>query len=539
MPLLYGETRGLSIPVPDKLWIRVAGACVGQTGYNKTMRHFLPMRYCIPNADDESEAPHNYDYALDLDKMEPGLTRGEYAAAIVSNMCKKRSVKQYGQKMAVLPELSWTTLVAHVQAYGRANAWKEDDAEKSVETMLTMEPRFGMEHWRVDLVEWPFPGDRCFLAWSNAVINGHMLRKVKTSMQRREEPTNGNTCTQLGRWFAQRPDLLSLAPPLIKVLVERVQKLDTMGPNALDTGLLNGNAYAAHTYRNRLLSDTLGHPENTAWDEQAFRFFVMGFAWELRAQGNPTIFERVYLSVNGSQSYKSPAQLSLCMADDSWVSQKLNDAVEVSKLSLVTLAEKSKDCGLDAFYPSNLMFMDKRAQFKTVVLAAGRRPEWAQAMYKLTLVESLRAHFGPSSGYDQLSQERLEESSSLLAAMEKDDRNALFVEMALSISIIAKALARDYKSVDPWGSYAETMFDAWAMPRQEEEVEGKTAMAVFTAWLQLWDHPHQKDIDVLSMIAGDVPTIGHWLEEKFRNSQGNEMEEEALPMDLFDLPTGL
>lgn len=536
MPPLYGGTKGLSIPAADKLWIRLAGARAGQTGYNTIMRHFLPMRYCIPNADDESEALHRYDYALDLDKMAPGLTRGEYAAAIVSNMCKKRSVKQYGQKMAVLPELSWTTLVAHVQAYGRANAWKDDDAEKSVETMLTMEPLFGMEHWEVDLVEWPFPGDRCFLAWSNAVINGHMLRKVKTSMQRREEPTNGNTCTQLGRWFAQRPDLLDLAQPLIKVLVERVQKMETTSGQALNTRLLHSNLLAEYPYGNRLLSDTWKRPKDTMWDEQAFRFFVMGFAWELRKQGNPTIFERVDQSVNGSRSYKSPAQLALCMEDAPWVCQKLNDAVDVSKSGLVKLANTSTDYGLDEFYPSNLMFLDKRAQFKSVEFLASRRPDWSQAVYKLILAESLRAHFGPRSGYNQLSQERLQESSSLLASMVKSDRDALFVEMAMSMSIIAQASSQVQERANPWGSYAETMFDAWAMPRQEEEVEGQTAMAVFTAWLQLWDHPHQKDIDVLSVIAGDMATIGHWLEEAVRRSQSNAAEQEALPLDIFDFP---
>ena len=508
-----------------------------QTRYTTTiMRHFIPMRYVIPNTD-EDEVSHNHDYALDLDKMAPGLTRGEYAAAIVSNMRKRRSIKQYGQKINVTPELSWTTLVAHVQAYGGANAWKEDDAEFSVETMLMMEPRFGTEHWKVDLVEWPFPGDRGFLAWSNAVVNGHMLRKVKTETQRREEPTDGNTCTQLGRWFAQRPELLDMAQPIIRVLVGRVQHLNTIG-QTLNTRLLNSTTHDDNIYGNRLLSGTFERPKNTLWDEQAFRSLVMGFAWELRAQGNPTIFERVDFSINGDQHYKSPAQLALCMADDAWVGKMLNDAIDVSKLDLVKLAQMPRDCGLNAFYPKNLLFLDMRTQFKTVALAASRLPEWALAVYKLTLVESLRAHFGQNSGYNQASQERLNESSSLLAAMGANGRDALFVEMAMSISIIARTSSRDHERADPWGSYADFMFDAWAMLRQEEDVEGQTSMTVFSAWLQLWKHPHQKDINVLSMIAGDVTTIGNWLEEAVRKSQGHDVVEEALPMDLFDLPMG-
>ena len=528
------------------------GAKRGQTGYTIEMRYFLPM---VRPSSEEYDSRTDYDTNLDLSKMPAGLSVGEYAFSIMRNMATSRSATQYGQKSDLLPHLKWSVLTEHVQAYGLANGWGEDGPERAVEAMLEKgAPLFG--YWDADLVEWPFSGDRCLLAWTDAVVETQMLRKTKTETQREQPETEGDTCTQLGRWFAQRPELLDQAPEAVARLVQYVQTIDSMHDYAFDS--FCGKHASCHVMkcdgiRGRMdntpifrveLARTLTRPKDTQWVEQGFRSFVLGFAWELRAQGNTTIFDKIQRVLNRAHQWLSPAQLKLCMGDELWVASVMDNGVKEATPSLVELAKRNGNHGFEAFYPNKVGYYDQREQYKLVAEKAQTNSTWSHAMYKLMLASTLREHF--SAGYTGTHQsfERLLAATPLLGVMDQDARSALFEEMTQSISAVAKAAYRkDYKTENPWGMYIDAFYDAWSMQRHEDENEGSTSLGFFMEWLTAWQHPYQADLQMYSVISGDCESVGNWLTETVaqkmvarEHGSNSQNDPQILLHELLDFP---
>lgn len=537
-------------------------------GYTIEMRYFLPM---VRPSSEEYDGHTDYDTSLDLSKMPAGLSVGEYAFSITRNMQTKRSCTQYGNKSDMLPHLKWSVLIEHVQAYGLANGWSDDGAERAVEVMLEKGAALH-DFWDADLVEWPFPGDRCLLAWADAVVNTQMLRKTKTETQRktktetqREQPeTDGDTCTQLGRWFAQRPELLDQAPEAAARLVHYVQTIDSMSDHAFEFfSSKHGSSHVMHSdgIRGRLnnkpvlhreLQRTFPKPKHTDWVEQAFRSFALGFAWELRAQGNATVFEKVERVLNSAHQWMSPAQLALCMEDERWVAGVMDNAALQSKPSIVELARKNSNHGFEAFYPMKMSWGTKRTQAVVLAKLASANPEWALGMYRLILASSLREHFGNSYEHVNESFEQVQESKPMLEALLPQVRDALFEEFVLSVTTIAKNKIEyyrhnpnyeDYKTKDPWGQYADSFFNAWALHQEDEAVEASTTLGVFMEWLNTWQHPYEADLHMLGVIAGDITSVGNWLSETVaRNIEARtgvlnaQNDPQIVLHDLFDFP---
>lgn len=512
---------------------------------------------------EEYDGHTDYDTSLDLSKMPAGLSVGEYAFSIVRNMETKRSATQYGDKSDILPHLKWSVLIEHVQAYGLANGWSDDGPERAVEAMLEKGASL-QDVWDADLVEWPFPGDRCLLAWADAVVNTQMLRKTKTETQREQPATDGDTCTQLGRWFAQRPELLDQAPEMVARLVHYVQTIDSMSDYAFDAfSSKHGSVHVMHSdgIRGRLshkpvlhreLQRTFPKPKHTEWVEQAFRSFALGFAWELRAQGNATVFEKVERVLNSAHQWMSPAQLALCMEDERWVAGVMDNAVVQSKLSIVELARKNTDYGFEAFYPMKMAWGTKRTQASVLAKLASANSEWALGMYKLILASSLREHFGNSYGHVNESFGQVQKSGPMLDALSPQARDALFEEFVLSVTTIAKNKIEyyrhhpnyeDYKTKDPWGQYADSFFNAWALHQEDEAVEASTTLGIFMEWLNTWQHPYQADLHMLGVIAGDITSVGNWLSETVARSieartgvLNSQNDPQIVLQDLFDFP---
>lgn len=516
---------------PDSFDAHPLGYCpeVRQNGYTITMRYFLPMiRPSLGDAEDQ----YHYDIHLDLEKMPKGLTAGEYAFAVVRSMSIRRSVEQYNQKTDIYPELKWTTLTEHLQTYGKANGWNVDDPELAVEAMLERGADI-QNFWDADLVEWPFSGDRCFLAWCEKVVDNQMRRHTKTKNQREQPEANGSACSQLGRWVFQRPELMASLPDVLQRLAKYVETVDSMSSHAFETFTqkhhsnevmhcegISVRAAKVNPVFQRALSKVLRESRDMDWSEQAFRSFALGFAWAMRASGNPTIFDKVSKTLNRAHQWMSPAQLSLCMNDQSWVAEKMNGAVEEASPSVVELAGKLQDHGMQVFYPTKLGWQEQKDQHKKVTEIAQGNPQWAYAMYKLSLASTLREHFGNQYGHTQQSFERIQEAEPLLRAMVPGQRDALFEEMTQAISAVAKTnRLSNYKTENPWGMYADAFFDAWAMQHHEEEVEARTALGIFMEWLQSWNHPYEQDLKMLGAIAGDAASVGNWLAETVANVQ--------------------
>ena len=521
------------------------------------MRYFLPMvQPTAPKGDDR----YDYDVHLDLDKMPVGLTPGEYAFCIVRNMQKFRSVVQYSQKTDVRPQLAWSALIGHAKSYGAVNRWTESSPETVVEAILDKGASLDDGYWKMDLVEWPLTSDRCFLAWCDKVIDTQMQRRTKSKEQREQPETDGSICTQLGRWLAQRPDLLELAPNVIGRLVQYVETVDSMADYAFNTflakhhsgqvmhceGLRGRHLRSVNTAPifQRSLSQILKTSRSVDWSDQALRSFAIGFAWELRAQGNTTIFDKITQSLNRTHLWISPAQLELCMKDDAWVRTGMEHAAEKAQFPLVDLAKKDKNYGLDMFYPFKLNWYKQREQGHGVAQRAMTNPAWAQAVYKLTLASSLREHFSMSYGNVQQSFECLQAATPLLAAMDHETRNALFEEMTQSVEAIARISNQtNYKTQDPWGLYADAYFDAWTTQNHEDAIEGKNALSMFVDWLSAWRHPYQEDVKMLAVIAGDCASVGTWLAETVakaqatRNGAHNPQDDSQILLhELLDLP---
>lgn len=334
------------------------------------MRYFLPMVRPSTGIEDH---PYYYDISLDLAKMPVGLTPGEYASSIVHNMSTPRKVEQYNHTDNVGPRLSWSVLVEHVQTYGQTNGWREDGAEKAIEAILHKGARIdGM--WEADLVEWPFAGDRCFLAWCDTVIAQAMLRKREgnTKYSNAADPKS-NTCTQLGRWLVQRPHLMPLVPEVIVRLAQYVETIDSMPDSAFEAFVGTHHSLAVmhceglHKRRmdkrpqlRRQLIQILPKPKMHEWVENGWRSFCLGMAWEMRARGNGTIFGRITRTLNRTHSSTNGAQLALCMSDASWVQETMQATMREADMPFVEMNKKEKDYGLHPFSPDTLDHQEKK-----------------------------------------------------------------------------------------------------------------------------------------------------------------------------------
>lgn len=483
-----------------------------------------------PNVEDEADEHYYYNTGLDLSKMPKGLAAGEYARSILDNMRTKRSVKQYDTLQSMLPDLTWSTLVAHMLQYGLDNKWGPDDAETAMCSMLQNGASL-TGYWKADLVDWPFEGDRALLLWTDHVVKGHLSRANQSKHERELPETDGNACTQLGRWFGQRPHLLNQAPPVIQHLVFYVETVDSMSDAALQNlkGRSNANwvlfcgmgrermrTGTKHKKQrgnlDRMLSSVLPRPKNTEWVDHAFRSFALGLAWEMRAQGNPTVFNRVGQLINNSHQWASPAQLALCMDDDSWVSEVMTAMVDAAKEDLPTVVRRGKNYGVEPFYPNKMEFRTQREQFKKVLAKASPRQDWSTALYKMTLASALRAHFCSHTSYYDLDHERLLQAQPAMDAMTCEDKEFLFEAMVAYIEG-TRGKGRAHKDTNPWGSYMEAMFDSWASRQTEDIVETQTALAFFVEWLAKWSHPVQSDLNMMVMINNEAETLGAWLHQ--------------------------
>lgn len=490
------------------------------------MLHFLPM--INPNVDEDDNYLH-YDTNLDLSKMPQGLRPGLYARSIVSSMNIARRVSQYGDRTTVLPTISWKTLIEHLLKYSEDNGWADGEAEDCVQGMLDKGAQV-TGYWTADLVEWPFSGDQCLLTWADKVISSHMLRAIKTEQQRGAPETSGNECTQLGRWFGQRLYLLDQAPEVIQHLVFYVETVDSMSEAGLQhvRGRNNGNHVlfcgmgrdrmrtTARKGRrtgnmDRMLSNVLRHPTFTEWADQGFRSFALGLAWEMRAQGNSTIYDKLSQLINAQHMWTSTPQLALCMNDTAWVKSTMDNMVHLAKEDLRTLVRRGKHYGVEAFYPQKMDFRTQREQFKNILDKAIGNSEWTQALYKMTLASSLRAHFCQHTNYYDLDHERVQQATPALDVMPQETREALFEEMVQYIAAIPSFGGKAHRDTNPWGSYMDAVFDAWASQQEDDLVETKTALGFFVEWLDQWKHPVQEDLRMMSMINNEAETLGTWL----------------------------
>lgn len=514
------------------------------------MRYYLPMTR--PDYEDDNESRGYYASTLDVTKMPEGMAAGEYAFAVVHNMTTPRSIEDYSNGKCN-PWLSWDDLIAHLEQYGARNGWSVDDAERAVHTMLRKGATVG-GNWKSTLVEWPFSGDACLLAWADAVVKTNMLTVRDKERTWGNNQNNTDTSTQLGRWLAQRPYLLPQAAPVLQALAQYVQTVDGMGEAQFELmaskyhseqvllfggprpGRLDKRPVAHHP-----LSRVFPHPDNTDWSDTAFRSFALGMAWEMRAQGKARAFVRLTQLLNRNKVWTSGAQLALFMKDAPWVNTAMGDMVAYSA-RIKSLDEKSHQLlngndGMDAFYPVHvgaLAHQEQHGALVKIVQQEGNAP-WAQAFCRISLFMALQGTFHNSGHWGHQAHTRLLESAKLLPMLDQRQRDALFTEFVLALPVVAARSPNAYNKDQPWMSFADSMFNAWAMPRHEGEVEETSAMEVFVSWLAAWEHPYKKDVAMMASIALDCGQLGTWLHELVERSAAPAVSADAEHAESWDV----
>ncbi len=492
------------------------------------MRYYLPMTR--PDYEDDNESRGYYATTLDVTKMPEGMAAGEYAFAVVHNMTTPRSIEDYSNGKCN-PWLSWDDLIAHLEQYGARNGWSVDDAERAVHTMLRKGATVG-GNWKSTLVEWPFSGDACLLAWADAVVKTNMLTVRDKERTWGNNQNNTDTSTQLGRWLAQRPYLLPQAAPVLQALAQYVQTVDGMGEAQFELMaskyhseqvLLFGGPRPGRLDKRPVaqnpLSRVFPHPDNTDWSDTAFRSFALGMAWEMRAQGKARAFVRLTQLLNRNKVWTSGAQLALFMKDAPWVNTAMGDMVAYSA-RIKSLDEKSHQLlngndGMDAFYPVHvgaLAHQEQHGALVKIIQQEGNAP-WAQAFCRISLFMALQGTFHNSGHWGHQAHTRLLASEKLFPMLDQHQRDALFTELVLALPTVAGRSANAYHKDHPWMSFADSMFNAWAMPRHEGEVEETSAMEVFVSWLAAWEHPYKKDVAMMASIALDCGQLGSWLHD--------------------------
>lgn len=484
-------------------------------------------------------------FNLDLSKMPPHLTPGEYGTAVVNNMSTYRFCSKY--EYNVIPIISWSTLIDHTNVYGVFNGWREDGAESAVMAILEKVADIENSYWTMDLIEWPFSGDRPFLTWCERVVDSQMSCKIRTT-KKEFTAINGNACTQLGRWFAQRPQLLKLSLDVIDQLVQYVDTVDSMSNAAFKSFIDQPNSNSV-MQREKSKSDVLfkqtlvrvlDQPRKKIWSEQAFRDFVLGFSWSLRAKGNPDVFEKMAKLLNRNNQHLSHAQRALCMQDKRWVAGTMAEVVTEAQSGLVTLVRKSTLPSMDAFYQGTFHQADTKKQYANVALLARTNSAWSHAMYKMVLASSFRDYFNSNYGSMHNSFMRLQSAAPMLDAMDKHERDALFSEFTQALPQMETMFPnRMHENDNAWSRYTQQFFETWAMDQQEEDNTSCTAWTTFMSWLEAWQHPYQNDVQLISVIAGDCAFIGNWLTDtvasKQRMTKNGLDENEDLHIELHQL----
>lgn len=513
------------------------------------MRYYLPMTR--PDFIDENESHGFYASTLDVSKMPVGMAAGEYAFAVFHNMTTPRSIEDYSNGKCN-PWLTWDDLIAHALQYGADNGWAVDDAERAVHTLLRKGATVG-NNWKSNLVEWPFSGDACLLAWADAVVKTNMIvvRDNQRTWGNNERSTD--TSTQLGRWLAQRPYLLPQAAPVLQALAAYVQAVAGMGEaqfellaskyhseQVLRLGGTRAKRASSKPMEQVPLSRVFPRPKNTDWSDTAFRSFALGMAWEMRAQGNDRAFSRLTQLLNRNKAWASAAQLSLCMQDTPWVEAAMSDMVAYSALPLDEKTNRmlNGNDGMDAFYPvqvGSLAHQEQHGALARIIQKEGKT-EWAQAFCRISLFMALQGTFHSSGHWGHQAHTRLLELDKLLPMLDKGQRDALFNEFVLALPTVAARSSNSYNKDNPWMSFADSMFNAWAMPRHEQDVEETSAMDVFVSWLAAWEHPYKDDVAMMASIALDCGQLGSWLHEAVRKAQVVEVEnEQAVGWDVGGL----
>lgn len=497
-----------------------------QTGYTIVMRYYLPMTR--PEFTDDDEPRGYYPTTLDVSKMPVGMAAGEYAFAVFHNMTTPRSIEDYSNGKCN-PWLTWDDLIAHAQQYGLDNGWAVDDAERAVHTLLRKGATVG-SNWKSTLVEWPFTGDACLLAWADAVVKTNMQveRDPKQTWGSQQQSTD--TSTQLGRWLAQRPYLLPQAAPVLQALAGYVQAVAGMGEEqfeflaskyhseqVLRLGGTRANRAGNKPMEQSPLSRVFPRPTGADWSDTAFRSFALGMAWEMRAQGNGRAFARLTRLLNRNKAWASAAQLALCMQDTPWVEAAMQDMVAYSALPLDEKNHRmlNGNDGMDAFYPVQIGSLAHQQQHGALVriIQEANNPTWALAFCRISLFMALQGTFHSSGHWGHQAHTRLLEIDKLLPMLAKDQRDALFTEFVLALPTVAERSSNPYSKGHPWMSFADSMYNAWAMPRHDGEVEETSAMDVFVSWLATWEHPHKEDVAMMASIAIDCGQLGSWLHE--------------------------
>ena len=555
---LYGQIVG-SVKIPCRT-ISLIGAIAGKhrcpatwandwaqgrkRQYNIVMRYYLPMTR--PEYEDENESHGYYPTTLDVTKMPMGMTAGEYAFVVVHNMSTRRSIENYSHDK-MHPWLTWDTVIAHVQEYGRDNGWAADDAERAVRTMLRKGATVG-GNWKSTLVEWPFSGDACLLAWAEAVVQTGMLT-VRDTKRWSTEEKNTDTCTQLGRWLAQRTYLLPQASPVLQAIAAYVQAVAGMSEPAFE--FLAGKYHSEQVLRlggtrvgrannkpmaQDALSRVFPRPENTDWSDTAFRSFALGMAWEMRAQGNPRAFNRLTQLLNRNKAWTSSAQLALCMQDTAWVGDAMQDMVVSSSQPIDDKSSRglNGNDGMEAFYPVAAGTLVQQEQHNVLVrtIEAMGNAQWAKAFCRRTLFLALQGTFHNSGHWGHQAHVRLQAMVTLLPMLAKDERDALFTEFVLALPRVGKRSSNNYHVDNPWMAFADAMFNAWAIPRHDNEVEETSVIDVFVAWLDAWEHPFQADVKMMVSIAIDCGQFGEWLHDLVERNAAPSVSGEM----RFDLP---